>query len=154
MGSLPLHFNDEFKPDGSRGYTALAGGAGDNVEVTGPSIDRMPNGEQGFDAASVLHGGTAALDTAETLSIRTRIEESDDDSSFDAAVELEAPTVVATGIGAAISYNHKVKVDLRGRKRFFRILTTPDLSRGATDTADGAAIVAVGGAKVLPVTST
>lgn len=153
MSTLPFHFADEVKADGGLGYSALAAGAGDNVEVTGGNIDRMAPGEQGFDALAILHCGTAVLGDAETLTLRTQIQESADGSAFDAAEEIEAATVVATGGGGGTTetYQRKVKVDLRGRKRFVRILTTPNLSAGATDTADGGSVGAMGGAKVEPV---
>ena len=133
----------------------VAGGGLDNVEVQGQTIDRRaavgPAGNFA-DSAVIATQFLAALADTETLSLRHRIEESDDGSSFDAPEELEAPTVVALASGAENKRGvREVKLTLRGRKQFYRINVTPDLSRGATDTASFATVVTQGGYDQHPV---
>jgi hypothetical protein len=109
----------------------VAGGAGDNVEQTGDGIDTL-----GAGSGKVITGFLAALADTETLSLRLRIQESDDDITYDAAEELIAPTVVATSSGGTNEAGVQVfDVDLSGRKRYVRFLTTPDLSAAGVDTA-------------------
>jgi hypothetical protein len=115
-----------------------AGGAGDNVEVQGDTIDTT-----GCLSIAIVIPFTATLDTAETLSLRTEVEESDDGSSFDAAVEIQAATVVATGLGT-VDGAHQIADNVLQRKKFVRYNVTPDLSRGSIDTAEiaGAGVLA------------
>ena len=153
MSSLPTHFNDTVQVSGGQGWRAVAAGTGDNTEVVGAGINRMADGEQGFDSMVIAHAGSATLAEDKTLKIRTRIQESLDGSSWDAAEEIEALTLVATGGsgGTTEKYERKVKIDLIGRKQHIRILTTPDLDAANTDVGQGGSCGVLGGATVEPV---
>ncbi len=124
-----------------------AAGTGDNTAVTGAGIDRaaynMP------ESAAVNLGWLAALSASQTLSLAVSIQESADNSSWDTAEVLQASTVVATGAGNKSGVT-KLAVNLKNRKRYFRINFTPDLSAGATDTALVNAVAVMGGAHTLP----
>lgn len=145
-------FPNTVKVDGGIGYRATAAD-GSGTEVTGPSIDRMPDGgSEGYDSAVIVHAGRADLDENETVSLRTRIQESSDDSNWDTAEEIEAAQVVATGGGGGTSenYHRKLALDLAGRKRYVRLLVTPIGSRNGTDLLHGAVCAVLGGAHELP----
>lgn len=127
----------------------VAAGAGDNTAVEGKAVDRL-----GYDSAVAVIGFLAALAETETLSIAAEIQESADGVSWDTAEELQAAAVAATGGSGGSNEYGKVEFDLnlRGRKRYFRINHTPDLSATGTDTAISMASVILGGAADLPAT--
>lgn len=149
MKALELFENVDAAPLGIFA-SAVAAGAGDNVAVLAAT---------GFDTRDVhslvlvthcLHTLTAA----KTLSLGIRVQESDDNTTFDAATVLLAPTVVATGVSTNGETVHELKVDIRGliiRKRYLKFEVTPDLSNTATDTAVIRTVALTAGARVKPV---
>ena len=154
--ALNKAFPSTVKVDGGSGYRATAN-SGTGAEVTGPTIDRMPAGSsEGYDSAIIVHAGTATLDGDETLSIRTRIQESHNDSDWDAEEEIEAATVVLTapsgGSYTDEPWDRKITLQLAGRKRYVRLLATPIGSRAGTDAMEGGFVAILGGAHELPVT--
>lgn len=155
MFSAQKDLGAEIKCKFAAGSRFVAAGAGDNSEVTGPTIDRYgASGVQRYNSAVVAVGTRAVLTAAATLSLRLRYQESADGSNWDAAVELYAPTVVSTGGGGG-STEQQVKetsLDLSARKRYLRFLVTPDLSAGATDTGEMVAQCILGGGHTLPAT--
>lgn len=125
----------------------VAAGAGDNTLIVGAGIDT-----QGFESGILIVAARAALDAAETLSLAVQIEESADNSSWDAPEVLQASAALITAVGAA-NYAGVLKLnldELGNRKRYVRLGVTPDLSRGATDTAVVIPSVLLGGAERLP----
>lgn len=150
MKALELFENVDVAPLGIFA-SATAAGAGDNTAVLAAA---------GFDTRDVhslvlvthcLHTLTAA----KTLSLAIRVQESDDNSAFDAATVLLAATVVATGVSTNGETVHELKVDLRGllnRKRYLKFEVTPDLSNTATDTCTIRTMAVTAGARVKPVT--
>ena len=124
-----------------------AGGSGDNVLVVGDVIDTL-----GFESAVLTGTGRAALLDTESLDIAVQIEESGDGSSFDAPEVLQASTVLILA-DSTTNFEAVLKLDLNelgNRKRFVRIGVTPNLSRGATDTAIVLSSLLLGGAERLP----
>lgn len=138
----------------SDNVSVTAGGAGDNTAVTGQIIDRHANGNPLSLAVAILF--QAVLAAAATLTLKTVIVEHGDNSALsDAAtfVTLETGTgsVVATGGGGGTTERGQKQyaVDLGGAKRYIRLKYTPDLSAGATDTAQVAAVAICGGQESL-----
>lgn len=131
-----------------------AGGAGDNTEVTGLTIDTK-------DAHSVVLciQSVATLAQAATLSIvNIDMQQSDDGTTWDAdEPQLTADAVVATGDTGGSTENDvfHLEVDVaknRVAKRYLRFNITPDLSAGSIDTAKVCAQALLLGQRVKPVT--
>ena len=121
--------------------SVTAGGAGDAVPVLGDVLDL-----QGAGSAALVYPFTTTLDTGETLSLRIQAEFADAvGGPFDAIVELQASTVIQGPAAAPGTFNGCFKFDqeLQSQKRFVRYTSTPDLSRGVTDTAEiaGASVI-------------
>jgi hypothetical protein len=132
----------------------VAGAATDNVERTGPTVDRNVDGQGLADSCVLEIAGLYTLGAAATCSRRIRIQESADDSVWAAAEEIQAAaTVVGTGPGGGGNVNcgQSVDMNLRGRQRYIRFLVTDDLSAGAADTGFYAARAVLGGYPVTPV---
>ena len=126
----------------------IAAGAGDNTAVTGDGIDISD-----YKSCKMHLVWLTALADTETLSLAAEYQESDDDSSFDTAVALQASTVVHTASGAG-NYFGVTSFDLNFRnqktfKKYIRFNFTPDLSASATDTAMVMCLVELGGKNVL-----
>lgn len=126
----------------------LAAGTGDATEVVGVIIDRAAIG---FPQSGVLAiPYTATLAAAETLSIAYSVEEGNTSNLADAAVLKSATAaVVATGAGT-VTRTLEIDLSLAGAGRYVRANFTPNLSRGATDTAALSAVIVFGGADRLP----
>ena len=129
----------------------ITAGAGlDNTKVTGVSIDRK-SGTALARSSVIATGYLTALDTAETLSLAHEYQDSDDNSTFNTAVVIEAATVKETA-AAAGNFRDVDEHDLSllPLARYFRINVTLDLSRGGTDTALYFTVVMLGGWTQIP----
>jgi hypothetical protein len=115
---------------------AVAAGAGDAAKVTGATIDRLQ-----LTSAKFVGAFQATLTAAATLAAAVEYQESADGSNWDAAVPLQASTVIATGAGGGSTENALVTFDMNlvPRKRYIRFNVTPDLSAGAADICTWAA---------------
>lgn len=140
-------FNSLFRAEQIQTASAIAAGAGDNTKVTGLTIDRL-----GFRSGSILISYETALAEDATLTLAIEIQESDDDSSWDTAVVIQAATVVATGGTGGTTENGVLQIgdQWEARKRYIRYNVTPNLSAGATDTATWSGIVILGDAFEIP----
>ncbi|MCP4651302.1 MAG: hypothetical protein GY853_14635 [PVC group bacterium] len=81
--------------------------------------------------------GTAALAATKTLSFKLEIEESADNSTWDAATVLQATTLLKTSPSGGLStsdFAAQYNLSLYGRKQYVRIKATPTLSNTTTDT--------------------
>lgn len=125
-----------------------AAGSGDATEVTGVIIDRA---EIGYPQSGVLAiPFTATLAASETLSIAYTVQEGNAANLSDAAtLKSAAAAVVATGVGT-VTGTLEIDLSLAGAGRYIRANFTPDLSRGATDTAALSAVIVFGGSDRLP----
>lgn len=137
--------------------TALAAGSGDNTEVDCAYVDRiLDQAAEGGIAMSMklVITYTTALNAAETLKFAVQIQDDADGAGagedFGSAIPL---TVVATGDSpnSTETGTVEVDVDLSAAKRFIRAQITPDLSRGATDTAEWSATYVLYGHNRQPV---
>jgi hypothetical protein len=136
-----------------------AAGAGDNTAVTGATIDT-----RGYGSAKFCVAWMTTLASAQTLKIAAEYQESDDNSSWDTAVALQAATTVKTGAATAALGTTEFNVEFGGKangtasasqtlgRRYIRFNYTPDLSAGSADTADTSAVAVLGGATDLPTT--
>lgn len=131
----------------------LAGGAGDNTEVTGATIDRK-------DALSVvlLLTGKAVLADTETISVvNIDLQESDDGTTWDADDnQVTTDKVLKTSSGGTTEdFCYHLEVDLakhKVRKRYIRFNITYDLSAANTDTCRAGAQALLMGLRVKPAT--
>jgi len=130
--------------------TITAAGTGDNTAVTGATVDRHTYDNPMSVLVQVLH--LAALQATETLDLAVELQESSDGSTWDTAEALQASATVATGDtgGTNESGVTHFNVNLRNRKRYFRVNFTPDLSASGTDTAILMTALAFGGGQVVP----
>ncbi|WP_420415918.1 hypothetical protein [Marinovum algicola] len=127
-----------------------AAGSGDNTEVTGSIIDRYAIGTP--QSAVLAIPFTAALDEDETLTISYTINDGAESDLGDEAELTTGSVVAATGPSGGGTVTGCVEIDLfiGGAGRYIRPDVTPDLSRGATDTAAISGIMVFGGADRLP----
>lgn len=125
--------------------SATAGGAGDNSAVTGASIDRL-----GYESCKLVIGYKTTLAASETLQFAVEYQESDDNSSWDTAVALQAATTAKTGAATNFHGDVEFDVDLGAKKRYIRFNFTPNMSAAGTDTAICMAVCVLGGSNVLP----
>ena len=134
-----------FKAASCNGISIVAAGSGDNVALTGDTIDRL-----GYGSASFVISYKTTLGASETLSFAAEYQESSDGSNWDTATSLQGATVAKTG---AVTAGHGVvefDVNLEGKKRYIRFNFTPNLSAGSTDTAVVYGTAILGGADKLP----
>lgn len=133
-----------------------AGGAGDNVAVTGLKIDRLdPNNGALAHSAQLSILFAATLAQAATLSLGTlKVEDSADGVNWNATAfaTFTDPGVVATGPngGGAVDGQASVNVELSGAQRFVRFDWTPNLSAANTDVATLLGAAVLGGFDKLP----
>jgi hypothetical protein len=132
----------------------VAAAATDNVERTGPTVDREVAGHGLADSCVLEIAALYTLAAAATCSRRIRIQESADNAVWGAEEELQAAaTVVGTGPGGGgnVVCDQSLDLDLSGRERYIRFLITDDLSAGAADTGHYHAKAILGGFQVEPV---
>lgn len=118
----------------SSAASATAGGAGNNTQTVGHTVDRrIDGGIVGCAALAILWDATLA--SGKTLSLSYVIQHSADGTTW---VDYASGTsVVATGNEAATAQYgaYEIGVDLHATARFVRLNTTPVLSATAADTA-------------------
>lgn len=125
-----------------------AAGTGDATKVTGQTVDRKV-GTAKARSCVVSTAYLAALTAAKTISLAHEVQYSDDGSTWDTAVVIEASAVKATGAGNKRGVDEH-KINLESQKRYFRINVTPDLSHTSTDTATFHTTVVLGGFSQVP----
>jgi hypothetical protein len=135
---------------------AVAGGAGDAVEMDGIFVDG-----RSFHSAKLIVGYITTLASAETLTIAANLQHADDAAganaedfgpAFTAAI-LE--TGVVTGAVGEVELHANLIADEVGGdvavfRGFIRGQATPTLSAVGTDVANLAMMLVLGGADVLP----
>lgn len=115
----------------------VAGATEDGLKVEGVAIDRIQSGGMALSAVVVTTLNADIADT-ETLKLAHEIQFSDDGSTWDTAVAIEASTTKATGAGAVVHFETADEHDINfagytAPKRYFRINVTPTLSASSTD---------------------
>lgn len=146
----------------SQAFTAA--GAGDNLAITGTGVDRegMSTGSLAL-SLDVEVAYDVTLASGATLSLTMNVQDSADNSTF-ADFATEVATVVATGPsgGARVQGIARLVVPsankptgtpgmgLSGARRYIRLVLTPDLSAGGTDTGVVQAIGVFSGFDFLP----
>lgn len=126
-----------------------AGGAGDATEVDGAWIDRSLADVGMALSAKLVITFTATLETGETLTFAGNFQDATSSAGAGSAdfSDAFAAVTVATGDsgGSTETGTYEVDVDLAGAKQFVRAQITPNLSRGATDTANWTATLVLFG---------
>lgn len=125
----------------------VAAAASDAAATAGEIIDRF-----NYQSAVLSIPYKAVLADTKTASLKVEIQESADGETFDTAVTL-FDGVLCTGStgGTTFKSNKELALNLDGYKRYFKVTTTMDLSAAATDTAEYAVNVILGGSAFLPV---
>lgn len=129
---------------------ATAGGAGDNTEVDGATLDTMalPCHAQ---SVSFVIGARATLAQTKTLTVTANLQDSADGSQW-ADITDPAAILVLTGAtgGSTETGTAKIGYDLTKARRYVRIQATPDLNATGTDTATIFGTAIFGGLQILP----
>ena len=129
----------------------VAGGAGDNTEVDGDSVDRMADVRRHLNANVVINW-SATLQQDETLTLQLQLQDSADDTvwaDFGDPVDFATVATGPTG-GGTVNGVSNHGVDIAGTRRYIRTQITPDLSAADTDTADISAVWILAGADRTP----
>lgn len=126
----------------------LAAGAGDNVEVSGPWIDRL-----GFESLVASVGWFTTLADGEDLALAMNLQDATDSAGAGAAdfgTALVSKVLVVNSGGGTEEGTEELDFDLSGARRFVRLQFTPNLSASGTDTADLVGQLILGGAIEVP----
>lgn len=123
---------------GTGNNAVTAGGSGDAVEVS--SLWQAREGDKGIAmSAKLIISYTATLAVGETLSFAGNFQDDVAGDGNAAADYGEAfpETIVATGEtgGSTETGTVEIDIDLASARGYIRAQVTPNLSRGATDTA-------------------
>lgn len=154
-GHITTHFACGSETSSNTHILTIAGATEDGVKVTGATIDRL-NGTSLAESAVVSTIYQTTLTAAKTLSFAYEIQESADNSTWDTAVALATSTVAKTGAAAdgkdvqGPDDIAALAINLVGRKRYWRINVTPDLSHTSTDSCWWATMAIQGGYEQLP----
>jgi hypothetical protein len=143
--------------------TAIAGGAGDNTETNGPTVDRQQGSPGlGMTKSAVLQVAVVAtLAASKKCTVKATIQH-DSDSAFGSPVDVPAAlqpngaadSVIVTltdgGAGGTQSGFFEHSLNLLSLNRYIRAQVHIDLDAGATDIGAYGASWALGGGEQLP----
>jgi hypothetical protein len=138
---------------GTASVSITAGGAGDNSEQTGPTLDRYALSKGRGESAVLAVQLTATMASGETGSVLANFQDSANDSDWADYGAVLASTAVLTAAGGAMTAGSgtiQLGVSLAGARRYIRAQTTANLSRAGTDTALMSSIIVIGGQAQLP----
>lgn len=137
--------------------TAAAGN--DNVAVNGLIIDRQEVGLRTPMSAKVSIGYVTSVAVSETLSGAAKVQHGSLANGSDMADYVDeyghgaiASAVIQSGALTAQPGILEINLSCDGMKRYMRVVTTFDLSRGATDTVAVSGQVIFGGIEAIPTT--
>jgi hypothetical protein len=131
------------------GARGVAAGTGDNTEVFGAIVDQTLAANKGLRSGIIFVGGSVTLTDTKSISILSvKIEHGivanlSDAADFFTAVDFD-DVVVSDGGGAEL-FAIKLKVDLWGVKRYWRVSIIPDCDAGSADVFQlGFGVAAIG----------
>lgn len=130
----------------------VAAGSGDATSVTGATIDRYSASGGIANVANFAVPYEATLASGATLSIGYAVQDSADGSTW-ADIQTATYAVVATGPsgGGAVAGTFDIgSVNLSSARRYTRLNFNPNLSAGATDTANARGVGFIAGFDRLP----
>lgn len=132
--------------------TALtAGGGGDNTAINGSTIQlsTLFQGNSRAESIALLLGGKATVAASQTLRVTVTLQESVDGSTWTnlaTGTVTVGPVTVVTGATTAADWQYEFGYDLtKVTQDRLRFVVTPDLSAGATDTANVFGVALFGG---------
>lgn len=127
-----------------------AGGALDNVKVTGQAVDRKSGSAISY-SAFIQTAYLAALSDTKSLTLAHEYQDSADNSTWNTAVVIEAATTKATSDGGTNERGVDVhKLSLLALDRYVRVNVTPDLTATGTDTCLFFTVITLGGWSQVP----
>lgn len=134
---------------GGGGARGVAAGTGDATEVVGAIVDQTLAANKSLRSGIIFVAGSATLTDTKLLDIgAVKIEHGldsglSDKADFFTAVDFGS---VAVSVGGTTEFFAiKLKVDLWGVKRYWRVSLVPDLDAGATDVFElGFGVAAIG----------
>jgi hypothetical protein len=129
------------------GARGVAAGTGDNTEVYGEVVDTLA--QPGLISGAIIVAGQATLTDAKSISIKSVVIEHDDDvgmgTKADAFTPVDFDLVKTSSGGSTETFAIKLKVNLEGLKRYWRVAITPDLDAANTDEFElGFCVAAIG----------
>jgi len=138
---------DFLTPRGAVGDFTVTSGAGhDNVAQTGNSCDRLD-----YESASIILAGIASISATFFLTAKIQLQDSADNSSWNAAVTLQAATNVVVGaVSNAYFVMPRLDLNLNTYNRYVRLVVTMQATKGSVDTYAWAAAFVLGGAVNKP----
>ncbi len=126
----------------------VTAGAGNELDVNGPSVDRI-----GYRAGVLVCPVRATLTAAATFTVSVKVQHSDTGTSGWADFAGPTSNLVLTGAadGSTESGLLELNLNLTTAKRYIRAVITGTLSASATDTARAAGAFVLSGAAEKPV---
>ncbi len=153
MGSLSFikNVSDSIKSVALCAQQGVAGGTGDNTELTSPVINRKPAGLVGYESGLMVLTVLTTLTAVETLKATIKIAESADGTNFDTAETLISAATLKTGALTGDLSTYELAFDFSARKQYVRFLITLDCSKATVDIFVYGATMILGGSDRLPV---
>ena len=148
-----MHVNDKdagafMKVVGGGGARGVAAGTGDNTEAVGEIVDMLAQPD--LRSGTIVIAGQATLADTKSIALNDVGLEHGDAANLsdkaDFATEVDFAAVKTSSGGTTEEFGIKLKQDLWGIKRYWRVKVTPDLDATGTDTFElGFCFVAVCG---------
>ena len=102
----------QLKAVGLTAQSGVAGGTGDNTELTSGAIDRVISGGIGFLGALFVANYLTTLAAAATLKVTVKISDSDDGSTWGSDTTLATTVTLETGAATAKAGAYELGIDL------------------------------------------
>jgi hypothetical protein len=133
---------DFLTPRGAAGDLTVTSGAGhDNAAQTGASCDRLD-----YESATIVIAGIASISATFLLTWLLKIQDSADNSSWNAATTLQAVTTLQAGATTSIPFVGRFDLNLAAYNRYVRLVLTLQANKGSVDTYAWGASFVLGGA--------
>lgn len=141
---------DFLTPRGPVGDFTVTSGAGhDNVAQTGTSADRLD-----YESATIFIAGIASISATFFLTWKIQLQDSADNSSWNAAVLLQAASNLVAGAVSNAYFTGRFDLNLAPYNRYVRLVLTLQATKGSVDTYAWGAALMLGGAVNKPAAAT
>ena len=119
-----------------------------SAAVDGSSIDRFAHN---LPLSCVIHQAVGAeTGSPSGVSVVTKLQHSQDDSTWSDYVQPGDSSVIETAALTAVNTQNSVAVDLSSAYRYIRPVTTPTFTGGTSPTIEAATTVILGGEALAP----